>query len=104
MMSWGGARAGAGRKRDPMLPLRRRRAQQLKEAKRLLESALYLQQLEAGPPGAVEAAIKAARRLVKHARQLDLALDPAAAVQGSAERAVVAAAARLLDPALRLNR
>jgi hypothetical protein len=71
---WGGARRGAGRKRDPMRPVRHLRRQQLNEARRLLESALNLQRMNAQPKTAVDAAIRAAQRIIRVAGQLELAL------------------------------
>ena len=71
---WGGARRGAGRKRDPMRPVRHLRRQQLNEARRLLESALALQRMNAQPRAAVDAAIRAAQRIIRVAGQLELAL------------------------------
>jgi hypothetical protein len=95
---WGGPRPGAGRKRDPLTPIRRRQDLRLNAARRLLRAAIEATQLGLEPAVAVATAVRAARRLVHHAEQLDLALDLA---QGKpipgGDAAAVRAAEALLE-------
>jgi len=73
---WGGKRAGAGRKRDPLVADRRRRKEQLRIATALLELARALQLSGVQPASSVAATVRAARRIIRHIEQLELALDP----------------------------